>query len=53
MCDELQERLWSYLSDFATITKEMRGENRVDLLVEGLLHYGNRINTDMRKRVLL
>ena len=36
------ERCWSYLGRFSTITKEMRPENRTDLLTEALLHYGNK-----------
>jgi hypothetical protein len=34
------ERLWSFLRDFSRITKEMGPEKRVDVLTDGLLHYG-------------
>lgn len=40
---ECVERLWSYLGKFSNISKEMTPENRTDLLVDGLLHYGKRI----------
>ncbi|XP_078353471.1 uncharacterized protein LOC144638149 isoform X2 [Oculina patagonica] len=34
------ERLWSFLRDFSTITKEMSPEKRIDTLTDGVLHYG-------------
>ena len=37
------ERLWSFLRDFSTITKEMSPEKRIDTLNDGLLHYGKGI----------
>jgi hypothetical protein len=37
------ECLWSYLGKFSSITKEMSPENRNDLLVDALTHYGERI----------
>ena len=37
------ERLWSYLGNFKTITKEMTLENRTDLLVEALMNYGDKL----------
>ena len=36
------ERLWSYLRQFAPITKEMTPGNRRDLLTHALLHYAER-----------
>ena len=46
---ESLERLWSYLGKFSKITKEMTPENRVDILVEGLMHYGKKIQSKFRK----
>ncbi|XP_071124793.1 uncharacterized protein [Mytilus edulis] len=40
---ESLERLWSYLGKFSKITKEMTPENRIDLLTDGLIHYGQKI----------
>lgn len=40
---ESLERLWSYLGKFSKITKEMTPENRIDLLTDGLIHYGKKI----------
>ncbi|XP_053401436.1 uncharacterized protein LOC123527517 [Mercenaria mercenaria] len=46
---ECMERLWSYLGKFSKITKEMTPENRIDLLVDCLLHYGRRIRNKLVK----
>lgn len=37
------ERLWSYLRDFARITKEMGSAKRIDALTDALIYYGERI----------
>ena len=47
------ERLWSYLGKFSKITKEMTPENRTDLLVDGLLHYGRKIRDKFGEFILI
>ncbi|KAG5283607.1 hypothetical protein AALO_G00043950 [Alosa alosa] len=44
------ERLWSFLRRFARVTKEMTPS--LDLLTDGLLHYGRRKSTDMEMQLL-
>ncbi|XP_033743002.1 uncharacterized protein LOC117329255 [Pecten maximus] len=44
---EQMERLWSYLGKFSRITKEMTPENRIDLLVDGLIHYGQKVKLSL------
>ncbi|CAG2250597.1 unnamed protein product [Mytilus edulis] len=39
---EGMERLWSYLGKFSSITKEMTPENRIDLLTDALIYYGQK-----------
>lgn len=39
---EATERLWSNLGGLSKITKEMTSGNRIDLLVDWLLHYGSK-----------
>ncbi|XP_063442474.1 uncharacterized protein LOC134722776 [Mytilus trossulus] len=46
---ESLERLWSYLGKFSKITKEMTPENRIDLLTDGLIHYGQKIREKLGK----
>ena len=36
------ERLWSFIRRFTAITKEMTPSHRIDLLTDGLIHYGRR-----------
>ncbi|XP_041953325.1 uncharacterized protein LOC121713086 isoform X2 [Alosa sapidissima] len=49
---EGMERLWSFLRRFARVTKEMTPSHRLDLLTDGLLHYGRRKSTDMEMQLL-
>lgn len=44
---ECVERLWSFWGKFCNISKEMTPENRIDLLLDGLIHYGEKV---MRKQ---
>lgn len=46
------ERLWSYLGGFSKITKEMTPENRVDLLTDGLLHYGRKVKENLGETII-
>lgn len=44
---ESLERLWSYLGKFSKVTKEMTPENRIDLPVDDLIHYGSKIESKL------
>lgn len=44
---EATERLWSYLGQFSSITKEITPENRIDLLTDGLEYYGRKIKSKL------
>ncbi|KAL3859476.1 hypothetical protein ACJMK2_009696 [Sinanodonta woodiana] len=46
---ECVERLWSFLGKFSNISKEMTPENRIDLLVDGLIHYGQKVTRKQGK----
>ncbi|XP_027035703.1 uncharacterized protein LOC113664303, partial [Pocillopora damicornis] len=37
------ERLWAFLRDYSRITKEMAADKRIDVLTDGLLHYGDQL----------
>ena len=37
------ERLWAFLRDYSRITKEMACDKRIDVLTDGLLHYGQQL----------
>lgn len=39
---EALERFWSYLRNFASITKEMTPSHRIDLLSDACIYYANR-----------
>ena len=39
MMREYVERLWAYLRNFTSMTKEMRPSHRVDVLSDALRHY--------------
>ena len=36
---ETMERLWSFLRQFSSISKQMLPERRMDLLTDALIHY--------------
>ena len=44
---EAMERLWSFLRRFKKITKEMQSDHRTDLLVDGLMHFGEKLRMKM------
>ena len=47
------ERLWSFIRRFTAITKEMTPSHRIDLLTDGLIHYGRRKNANIGKKYFI
>ena len=44
---EVVERLWSYLTRFARMTKEMHPAHRIDVLSDALFHYSRKSNENL------
>ncbi|RMX52982.1 hypothetical protein pdam_00025094, partial [Pocillopora damicornis] len=47
------ERLWAFLRDYSRITKEMAADKRIDVLTDGLLHYGDQLREKFGKACLI
>lgn len=48
---EQVERLWSFMRNFCSSTKEMTSSNRIDAITDALLHYSKKTEGKMGKRI--